>query len=80
MIALIYLIWFVSAVLATNVAIKKGVKPSFWAYVFIFAPIVNTYIAIRYFRVDTSGFSKFWKKLSGFSEFLKKLNENNDRK
>lgn len=70
MIGIFCLIWLVSTVLAISVAIQKDIKPSFWAYVFILAPIVNSYIAIIYFRVDISGFSEFWKK----------LNENNDRK
>ena len=58
------LIWIVSAILSTAVVINKGIEPSFWGFVFVLSPIVNSYIAIRYFRVDMSGFSEFWKELN----------------
>ena len=58
------LIWLASLAPATIVMTKKGIEPSFWSILFVMLPIVNTYIAIRYFRVDTSGFRDFWKKLN----------------
>jgi hypothetical protein len=64
MIELFCLIWIVSSILATIAAIKKGIEPSFWGFLFVISPIINTYIAIRYFRVDMSGFSEFWKQLN----------------
>jgi len=59
-----FLIWIVSFSLSISVMIKKGIEPNFWGFVFVLLPIVNTYVAIRYFRVHISGFSEFWKQLN----------------
>ena len=63
MIGFFILVWVVSSMLSTCVVVKKGIEPCFWGFFFVLLPIVNTYIAIVYFRVDTSGIKEFWKQL-----------------
>ena len=65
------LFWLANVMQALNVMVKKGIEPSFWSVLFVILPIVNTYITIRYFRVDTSGFC-------GFRDFWKKLNDTDE--
>lgn len=67
MISICILVWIISILLAIAVMIRKNIEPNFWSWLFVLLPIVNTFIAIKYFRVNIGidGFKRFWQELEG---------------
>ena len=68
MIGICILIWIISIFLFVVVMIRKNIKPNFWSWLFTLLPIVNTWIVIKYFRINIGidGFKKkFWQELEG---------------
>jgi len=63
------LIWTISFVLSTTVMIRKGIDVCFWSLFSVLFPLVNTYVAIKYFRIHIN--------ISGFKEFYEQLNNKN---
>ena len=64
-VSVLIIIWIISVLLSIQVMSNKGVDPSFWAFVFVLSPILNTFVAIKYFRINLDDFKKFWKQLNG---------------
>lgn len=58
-------VWIMSFLLSVVVMVRKDITPNFWSILFILLPIVNTWIIIKYYRIDIDidGFKIFWQQL-----------------
>lgn len=75
MISLIFiLIYFVSVVIVGGRYAKKYITPGFWSILFLFTPILNTILAIKFFNLKD--YKTYLKNLkTSFKEFREEIEE-----
>lgn len=73
MISLIFiLIYFASVVIVGGRYAKKYITPGFWSILFLFTPILNTILAIKFFNLKD--YKTHFKNLkTSFKEFKEEI-------